>query len=370
MKEKTDLKNLSREELTVFVTELGEKPFRAEQIWNWLYARGVCDFQEMTNLSKSFRDRLAKSACIGHLHLEDRQESHKTGTVKYLWRLKDDITVESVYIPERSRHTICISTQVGCALGCDICATARIGFTRNLSVSEIVNQVTSVAEDIGRKPTNIVVMGMGEPFLNYDNLITALYILNSPDGLAISHRRITISTAGIVPQMYRYTEERHPFKLAISLHATTDTMRNRIMPINRKYPLKELMAAAKAYTRSAKNRLTFEYVLIDGINDSKENAQQLRKMLRAIPCKVNLISYNASGNSRYTASPPQRVRAFTEEIRYLLAPVTLRLSRGDDIKGACGQLAGEKGPSSSPTPKRKIVSDSNSSPGRSTVDGK
>ncbi|MBN2415596.1 23S rRNA (adenine(2503)-C(2))-methyltransferase RlmN [bacterium] len=343
MTRKTDLKSLSREGLTAFISGLEEKPFRAEQIWNWLYARGVSDFQHMTNLSKAFRERLETVACISRLELEDRQVSKKTGTVKYLWRLEDGREVESVYIPDGNRHTICISTQVGCALGCDICATARIGFTRDLTVSEIVNQVMDTAADMGRKPTNIVVMGMGEPFLNYDNLITALYIINSRDGLAVSHRRITISTAGIAPLIRRYAGEGHPFKLAISLHATTDSVRSRIMPINRKYPLKDLMAAAGVYARTARDRLTFEYVLIDGINDSKEDARRLRNMLRTIPCKVNLISYNAGGNSRYAASPPERVRVFTDEIRHLLAPVTLRLSRGDDINGACGQLAGKKG---------------------------
>jgi len=339
---KVNLKDLSKTEIDEFIESIGEKSFRADQIWNWLYIREVSTFEEMTNISKELRLKLSEKAYISSLKLIDQQTSKKTGTAKFLWELEDGLKIESVYIPERQRHTVCISTQVGCPLGCTFCATAKMGYKRNLKVSEIVNQVMAITKKIGRKPTNIVVMGMGEPFLNYNNLMKALYILNNMDGLAYSHRRITISTAGLVPQIIRYAKEEHQFKLAVSLHATTDKTRSAIMPINRKFPLEELMSALKEYTKNTKNRITFEYILIDQINDFPEDGKRLLKMVRNLPCKINLISYNASGNKQYSSSSPARVHAFSEAVSHLIAPVTMRLSKGDDIKGACGQLAGRE----------------------------
>jgi 23S rRNA (adenine2503-C2)-methyltransferase len=335
---KTSLKGRSRPELESFIADIGEKPFRAKQIWSWMYRKGILSFDEMTNLSKGLRAKLKQTARIDSLHLVKATLSDESGTQKFLWRLADGNHVESVYIPERKRRTICISTQVGCGLGCAFCATGRMGFIRDLEPYEIIDQVLSVRRRIDENPTNIVVMGMGEPFLNYDNVIRALYIINDPEGIAVGHRKITISTAGIIPQIRHYAREGHPFKLAISLNATEDKTRSVLMPINKKYPIQELLKTAKAYTMATKKRLTFEYILIKDVNDSPDDARRLLRLLRNIPCKVNIIAYNTTSQT-YTRPDNQHIEAFAESIRPLCAPVTLRLSRGSDIHAACGQLA-------------------------------
>ncbi len=335
--DKIDLVSLSRQELEDWVIDIGEKSFRASQLWSWIYQRGTDDFSAMTNIAKTFRTRLEQVAVIGTLKLADETIS-SSGTRKFLFQLEDGYSIESVYIPESRRRTVCLSTQVGCTLGCRFCATGTLGFNRNLTASEIVGQLLSIRRMVGEKPTNIVVMGMGEPLLNYDPVIKALQIINHRDGLAIGHRKITISTAGMVPQIRRYTREKHPFRLAVSLNATTDTLRSQLMPVNRKYALKDLLQAVREYTQTSRKRVTFEYVLLEGINDSLEDAGRLISLLRGIPCKVNLIAYNAT-SPQFRRPSEDRIAAFAETIRPLCAPVTLRLSRGDDINGACGQLA-------------------------------
>ena len=337
--QKQNLKGLSRQELDAFIAGIGEKPFRSSQIWSWMYLRGLTSFDGMTNLSKHLRSKLESVATISSLKFVEKKTSSTSKTTKFLWELEDGLRLESVYIPEKKRRTVCISSQVGCGLGCRFCATAMMGFVRNLNPDEIVDQVISVWRDVGEKPTNIVVMGMGEPFMNYENVIKTLNIINDAEGIAISHRKITVSTAGIVPQLRRYTAEGHPYKLAISLNATTDAQRSKLMPVNRKYSLKELIQAARVYTHRLRRRLTFEYVLMKGVNDSSADAQKLLKLLTGIPCKVNLIAYNPTRTGYYTRPDDERIQAFAESIRPLCAPVTLRLSRGDDIDGACGQLA-------------------------------
>ena len=322
--------------METFVLSMGEKSFRAKQLWSWIYQKGVTSFDEMTNIAKSFRLDLDQKAQIGSLDLLTQTNSRSSETRKYLWQLKDGLQVESVFIPEQKRRTICISTQVGCAMGCRFCATGTMGFIRNLEPNEIVGQVLQVRRDIGQ-PTNLVIMGMGEPFMNYDNLLKALYIIKDGDGVAIGHRKITISTAGIVPRILQYTKERHPFLLAISLNATTDEVRNEIMPINHKYPIAELLSAAKAYTQALKKRLTFEYVLIHGVNNSYQDAHRLMKLVKGIPCKINLIAYNTTTDLLKRPSDDQ-VRKFAQWIEPMNVPITLRLSRGQDIDGACGQL--------------------------------
>ncbi len=329
---------MSRSELEDFVRSLGEKRFRADQLWNWMYVRSEENFENMTNISRPLRERLALQAYISSLCLEEEAVSPSSGTRKFLWRLEDGQRIESVYIPETRRHTLCLSTQVGCALGCRFCATGTLGFTRNLAVHEIINQVTGASGHIGRKPTNLVLMGMGEPFLNYDNVIKALYILNDQDGLAFSHRRITISTAGLVDQLRRYTRESHPFKLAISLHATTEKQRTALMPVNRNSALRDLIGVSREYCRVSGKRLTFEYLLLKGINDKPEDGRRLLSLLSGIPCKVNIIAYNETGTG-YASPDEETINTFAESIRPLLAPVTRRLSKGDDIQGGCGQLA-------------------------------
>ena len=335
---KTNLKSMTRRQLEHFVVSMGEKRFRASQIWSWMYLRGVVSFDAMTDLSKNLRERFHRVAYIGALKCIDKKASPASGTQKYLWELEDGLRIESVYIPEGKRRTVCISSQVGCALECRFCATARMGFVRNLLADEIVDQVISIWRDVGEKPTNVVVMGMGEPFLNYENIIQALACINDPEGIAIGHRKITVSTAGIVPQLHRYTQEGHPYKLAISLNGTTDAQRSRLMPVNRTYPLEELLHAAAEYTRRGRRRLTFEYVLLKGINDTPDDAGRLLSLLKGIPCKVNLIAYNPIG-TKFCRPDEDHIHAFADSIRSMCAPVTLRLSRGDDIQGACGQLA-------------------------------
>jgi len=335
---KIDLKTFSREELDKFIAEIDEKPFRSLQLWSWIYQKGLTSFDGMTNISRKLRTKLNRIALINSLKLVDKRVSPVSKTIKFLWELEDGLRIESVYIPEKKRRTVCISSQVGCSLGCSFCATGSMGFFRDLMPHEIVDQVLSTRRAVGERPTNIVVMGMGEPFLNYDNVIRALTIISDPEGIAIGHRKITISTAGIVPQLYRYTEERRPFKLAISLNVTTDAQRTKLMPINMKYPLGELIKAARFYTRKLKKRLTFEYVLIKNVNDTPADARRLVKLLKGIPCKVNLIPYNST-YKKYSRPDDERIHTFAESVRDLYAPVTLRLSRGDDINGACGQLA-------------------------------
>lgn len=338
MKEKINLKNISRAELGHFIHQIGEKPFRTPQIWNWIYQKGALSFQEMTDLSKNLREKLKSTCFIGSLKLVNTRKSDESKTQKFLWQLEDDLLIESVYIPEGSRHTICISSQVGCSCGCRFCATGEMGFSRNLKVYEIIDQVLGITREINHKPTNIVMMGMGEPLLNFNNLIKALTILNSEDGFAIGHRKITISTVGIVPMIVRYTQEKYPFKLAISLNATTDTQRSQIMPINQKYPLNLLLSAAYDYTQRTRRRITFEYVLIKNINDTPDDAKRLLDLLKKFPCKVNLIGFNPTGN-HYKRSDENRMEHFAKMIRSLCAPVTFRLSKGSDIRAACGQLA-------------------------------
>jgi 23S rRNA (adenine2503-C2)-methyltransferase len=324
-----------------YIEKIGEKPFRTDQLWTWIYNKGVLDFKSMTNLSRDFRSKLEKIAIIPPLKLIDKQESNLSGTIKFLWELTDGQHIESVYIPEKSRRTVCLSSQVGCALDCQFCATGKMGFIRNLDCHEICGQILTITRETGQKPTNIVIMGMGEPFLNYQNVIKALFIINDPEGIAIGNRKITISTAGIVPKLYEYADQGLPFKLAISLNATTNRQRTKLMPINSKYPLQDLIKAAKYYTKKQKKRITFEYVLIKGVNDSPEDALRLMTLVRGVPCKVNLIAYNSTRN-QYMRPDEEKINAFAESIRTLRAPVTVRISHGQDIDGACGQLATRK----------------------------
>jgi 23S rRNA (adenine2503-C2)-methyltransferase len=341
--QKINLKSLTKSELDDFIASLGEKPFRAGQIWSWLYNKGAVSFDDMSNLSKGFRDALAASAEIPRLALIRKTSSEAHGTQKFLWRLEDGFQIESVAIPESDRKTVCISSQVGCALGCTFCATGRMGFTRNLHAHEIVDQVLSVRRETSTQPTNVVVMGMGEPFLNYENVIQALGVLNDPGALSIGHRRITISTSGIVPRIRQFADENRPYKLAVSLNAARNDLRGELMPVNRTYPMNEVIGAVRYYTGKTKRRATFEYVLLKGVNDSDAEAGRLLRLLKGLPCKVNLIAFNPTGKN-HERPDAGRIHAFAERIKSLQAPVNLRLSRGDDIAAACGQLAGDTRP--------------------------
>ena len=338
---KLNLKGLSRSELSDFILSLGEKNYRSKQIWSWIYQKGVNDFDDMTNISKSFRNVLKEHSYIGTLKLAEHNTSSQSGTQKFMWELEDGLNVESVLIPEQKRKTICISTQVGCAMGCKFCATGTMGLVRNLKPFEIIDQILSIKRLTNIKPTNIVVMGMGEPFANYDNLIKALEIIKDNEGIALGHRKITISTAGLIPQIRRFIKEKQPYNLAISLNAASDSIRSRIMPVNKKYGLKDLVNSAKQYAVYSRKRITFEYVLLKGINDKKKHADQIKKLLKGIPCKINLIPYNET-TENFQRPPDDDILMFAEYLKTMHATVTLRLSKGDDIQGACGQLVVKK----------------------------
>lgn len=288
---KINLRQLSEKEIILFIGNLGQKPYRAKQIINWIYKKYASSFEEMTDLPKSFREDLLTSACISNLKLLEKQIS-KDGAQKFLFELEDKETIESVLIPDKDRLTLCVSSQVGCAMGCKFCMTGKLGLKRNLKAYEIVDQIIAVSRIIAPlyKITNIVFMGMGEPLHNFEEVLEAIWRITSLMGF--SKRKITISTAGIVPKIFELAERGPGINLAVSLNATTDEVRNNIMPINKKYPLKELINACRRFPLPPRRRITFEYVLLNGINDSKEDALRLVKLLKGIKSKVNLIPYN------------------------------------------------------------------------------
>jgi len=335
------LKDLSLRDLEAFIVSLGEKPFRAIQVARWLYGKGVRSLEEMTNLSRPFRQKLEEAAWISSL---DPAEVHSSedGTRKFRFILADGEAVESVLLPERDHLTLCLSSQVGCPLGCRFCLTGKRGWVRNLKPSEIIDQVIGVRSTLppGDKLTNLVLMGMGEPLLNYQNVLQALDVLRSPLGLQFSNRRITLSTAGIIPEMVELLSRRNFVKLAISLNATTDEQRSSLMPINRKYPLKSLLSACREVPLPNRERITFEYVLIREVNDSPEDAKRLTHLLKGIRAKVNLIAFNEYPGSSFRRPSEEGVQNFREILMAKGFTAMLRQSKGSDILAACGQLGG------------------------------
>ncbi len=339
-REKTDLKGLSRQDLEAFVLNLGWQRYRSEQIFAWIYRRGVVDFDNMTDLTKDRRQQLARSARVSDLVLRRRAVSQIDGTEKYLLELEDGQHIESVLIKEGRRRTVCVSTQVGCGLRCAYCATGDLGLQRNLRAAEIVDQVLFARRQLpdGEDVTNVVLMGMGEPLRNYRSTITACRLMNDPDGLAIGARKITLSTAGVVPGMEKLAGEDLRLGLAVSLNATTNRTRSRLIPLNKKYPLEEVVRAAGRYARAIGRTVTFEYVLIDGINDTAEDARRLAGLIQGLPCKINLIAYNSIPGKPFRSPSEARVKQFMEWLYPRCPTVTLRESRGPDIQAACGQL--------------------------------
>lgn len=336
--EKTDLKSLTRDQLESFIADLGKEKFRTKQILRWIYQRGMTDFDQMTDLSKSFRELLKERATVSRLVPETVEQS-SDGTRKYLFRLADGESIEAVRIPmEEQRSTLCISTQVGCAMGCSFCMTGTFGLTRNLLPNEIVNQVCAALEE--GPVSNIVLMGMGEPLHNIDHVVTALNILFLDDGLGYGTRRVTLSTCGLAPQI-RELATRVKVQLAVSLNATTDEVRDRLMPINRRYPLDELFAACREYAQRTKQRVTFEYILIGGVNDGMADAKRLVKLLHGLRCKVNLIAFNEHEESQFKAPDESAVKTFQSYLLQRDIVATLRASKGQDISAACGQLKGK-----------------------------
>lgn len=327
-------------ELQTLVLDIGEPRFRATQLYRWLYDKGVRSFDEMSNLPKTLRQRLGEVSCIGALKVVRTLISKKDKSVKYLFALEDGLTVESVLMFEDKRATLCVSTQVGCAVDCKFCATGMMGLKRNLTVGEIVDQFLSARSLSGKSISNVVFMGMGEPFHNYERVIAASEILTSANGPGLGKRRLVISTSGIVSKIYRFADEGQPYRLAISLNATDDATRTRLMPLNKKWPLAELKKAVLYYTEKAKQQVTFEYVLLQGINDSPEDARRLKKIVQGVFCKLNLIPYNTTLGD-YQRPTEARVLGFYRQLAGLDVPVMIRWSKGDDIRAGCGQLAGE-----------------------------
>ncbi len=340
----TNLLNLDRDGLTAWFVGRGDKPFRATQVMKWIYGQGVTDFENMTNISKALRADLAVSAAI-RLPEVVNDDLSDDGTRKWLFRLADGNCIESVFIPEDERSTLCISSQVGCMLNCTFCSTARQGFNRNLDTSEIIGQVLMASRLLGRtagspRPiSNVVLMGMGEPLLNYDNVVRAMRIMLDDFGFGLSKRRITLSTAGMVPAI-RQLREDCDVSLAVSLHASADKLRNELVPLNRKYPISELLAACRDYAGEGRRRVTFEYVMLAGVNDSDEHARQLARCLKGVPAKINLIPFNPFPSTRYQRSSVDRINRFFELLNQAGIVTITRKTRGDDIDAACGQLAG------------------------------
>jgi 23S rRNA (adenine2503-C2)-methyltransferase len=347
----TNLLGLPRPELEAFVAQLGSKPFRARQLMNWMYKRGEGSFENMTDLAKDFRAQLAERAAI---RTPEIVSVHKSAddTSKWVLRADSSQAFEMVFIPETDRGTLCISSQVGCALDCSFCSTAQQGFNRNLTTAEIVGQVwlakRELAEfDASKQPvgdrrivTNVVLMGMGEPLANFRNVVPALRVLLDDYGFDLSRRRVTLSTSGLVPQIYKLAEETN-VALAVSLHAPDDELRNELVPINRKHPIAELLEACWHYIDEQNGRsVTFEYVMLDGVNDSPAQARALAQLLRGHPAKVNLIPFNPFPGTRYTRSPLPVIQRFRDELIQRGVLATVRRTRGDDIDAACGQLAG------------------------------
>ncbi len=340
-KELVHLKNLSLPELENFVISLGEKPFRARQLIPWLYRRGARSFCEMTDLAKTFREKLERNARISFLEPLEIQRS-PDGTKKFRFRLADGEMIESVLLPERDHLTLCVSTQAGCRLGCRFCLTGKRGFTRNLVPAEIVDQVIGVRATLSPadKLTNIVLMGMGEPLENFQNVVRAIEIIRSPEGLQFSHRRITLSTAGIIPRMEELWSRRNFVKLAVSLNASTDEQRSRLMPINRKYPLRKLLAACQRIPLANREKITFEYVLIGGLNDSAEDALRVAQLLKGLRAKINLIPFNEHPGCPFQRPLDEDVQQFRRVLMDQGFTAIVRQSKGKDILAACGQLGG------------------------------
>ncbi len=336
----TELLGLTLDELRRLAGAWGEPAYRGQQLFHALYAERRFAFARMTNLSRSLRERLERDASITLPAVQQRYQS-ADGTVRYLLRLADARAIEAVWMPEARRQTLCLSTQAGCAVDCHFCATAQLGLVRNLTAGEIVGQALAVLADQPRQRpvTNIVLMGQGEPLLNYEAMLKAVQLFADPKGMAIPLLKITLSTSGIVPGIRRLaTEDRRP-KLAVSLNATTDAQRDALMPINRKYPLAELFDACRRYPLRARERLTFEYVLLGGVNDTPEDARRLVKLARGLRAKVNLIPWNAVAALAYRAPTDEAVETFQQVLRRGGLLTFIRRSRGQDVAAACGQLA-------------------------------
>jgi 23S rRNA (adenine2503-C2)-methyltransferase len=329
-----------------FFAAIGEKPFRARQVLRWVHRSGESEFERMSDLAKSLRQRLAATAEVVPPRMI-RDTTAGDGTRKWLLDVGNANAVEAVFIPEESRGTLCVSTQAGCTMACRFCSTGRQGFNRNLTTAEIIGQLWWANKELGvvhgdeRAITNVVLMGMGEPLLNFENMVPALRLMLDDNAYGLSRRRVTVSTVGIVPMMDRLRDE-CPVALAVSLHAPNDELRSRLIPLNEKYPLAELLAACRRYLEKApRDFITFEYVMLDGVNDSESHARELVRLVAEVPCKINLIPFNPFPDSGFGRSPRETVRKFSDILNSAGIVTTTRKTRGDDIDAACGQLAGQ-----------------------------
>jgi len=362
MKQAVNLLDFDLGHLAAWFAELGEKPFRARQVMRWVHRDGCDDFEQMTDVAKTLRARLRERACV-RAPLPLRDALSADGTRKWLLDVGNGNAVETVFIPEAHRGTLCVSSQAGCALDCAFCSTGKQGFNRNLTAGEIIGQLwlanrllgaapAVTPSDVRRSPdpdddhngrviSNVVMMGMGEPLANFDNVVTALNVMLDDHAYGLSRRRVTVSTSGIVPAIDRLRDE-CPVALAVSLHAPDDALRDRLVPINRKYPLAALMAACRRYLeRAPRDFVTFEYVMLDGVNDSDRHARQLVALVREVPCKFNLIPFNPFPNSEFRRSGAERIRRFAAILADAGIVTTTRKTRGEDVDAACGQLAGQ-----------------------------
>jgi 23S rRNA (adenine2503-C2)-methyltransferase len=335
-----NLLNLDAAGLAGFFAELGEKPFRARQVLRWVHQRREGEFGRMSDLAKGLRDKLAAAAYVGAPRIVGDTLA-EDGTRKWLLKVDGANAVEAVFIPETRRATLCISSQAGCVLDCAFCSTGKQGFNRNLTTAEIIGQLWLASRLVETRISNVVMMGMGEPLLNLDNVIPALRLMLDDNAYGLSRRRVTVSTSGVIPGMDRLRDE-CPVALAVSLHAPNDRLRDRLVPVNRRYPLRELLAACNRYLEKApRDFITFEYVMLDGVNDSDSNARELAAISREVRCKYNLIPFNPFPRSGFTRSPDERIRSFASVLQSAGVTVTTRKTRGDDIAAACGQLAGD-----------------------------
>lgn len=347
MAAKINLLDLDRTAMEAFFVEQKEPAYRAHQLLQWVHQYGVTDFDAMSNLSKKLRQKLAEVSEIKQL-MPAFDQASKDGTHKWLLRLEDGNCIETVYIPERTRGTLCVSSQVGCMLNCTFCSTATQGFSRNLTVGEIIGQVFFAVRALStqnghhdRAITNVVMMGMGEPLLNFDNVVSAMSLMMDDLAYGLAKRRVTLSTSGVVPQMQELARV-SDVALAVSLHAPNDELRNELVPINRKYPLAELMQACKDhFPADSKRKVTFEYVMLKDVNDTPQCAKQLVRLLEGIPAKVNLIPFNPFPKTHYVCSDAESIKHFQEIVMRSGLQATVRKTRGEDIDGACGQLVGD-----------------------------
>lgn len=333
----TDIKSLDYNEVEKLICENGFPKFRAKQVMLWL-KKGVTDFEQMNNIPKDLKEFLKISCYISVANIEKKLISMYDDTVKYLFKFHDGECVESVVMKYNHGYTICVSTQVGCKMGCTFCATGKSGFSRSLTPSEIINQIETAQKDLNIRISNIVLMGMGEPLDNFTNVVKFLRLVSSEDNLNIGLRHITLSTCGVVPKIMELADLQMPVTLSVSLHAPNDQIRSQTMPINRKYPIKELLESCKYYFNKTKRRVSFEYAMIDGVNDSDANAKELAKVLSVLPCHVNLIPVNAVKGTGYKKSSRQRQQAFIDILATKGITATVRRTLGSDINASCGQL--------------------------------